>query len=465
MRSSSVSLSRRPLVSGDTSLIEALEAKANAVAAKYAALSSSSSDRVVSRRAYVTNVQGSALFTNVSVGSNNQNFFVDVDTGSAVFWIPVKGCSQCPPSGNFFNTATSSSYSVIDSTTVEEDYGSGAVEGYFASDTTTWAGLTAKSQPILMVTAEDSTMLSEMETEGGDGILGLAYDGGLISPGISSTESTTILANLASQGLLTNSYFCLWFNQSSVITNTKLNDPNGGVISFGTADTTLYTGSFSFVPVVSTPITVSSGTSETITFYWAVDASSVSIGTRALTIPSSLQVIVDSGTTLLALDSSTLSQVVTQLKTVTTVRSTTSGLYVVSCSQVSSLPTFSFTLGSSSFSLSPSDYIVTDDQYCILGMMSLPTGQQSNLWIFGDIFMRKYFTVFDFGNKQVGFAVASDGLTSGNGVALTSSILAAGMSSSASSTASSTKTSDASARNVGVSLLGVAVVLACMLVW
>ncbi|KAJ3199411.1 hypothetical protein HDU82_000436, partial [Entophlyctis luteolus] len=327
-----------PLVSGNTSLIEVLEAKVTVVAAKYAGLSSSSLDPALSRRAYVTNVQGSALFTDVSVGSNQQKFFVDADTGSAVFWIPVVGCSQCPPGGNFFAAVNSSSYNVIDSTSVVEQYGSGAVQGYFASDTAIWAGLTAKSQPILMVTAEDQTMLSQMGTEGGDGILGLAYDGGLISPGVSSTQSTTILANLASQGLLTNSYFCLWFNQSTVVSNSQLNDPNGGIISFGTADTALYSGSFSFVPVVSTPITQSTGTSVSISFFWAVNVGSVSIGTRAITIPSGLQVIVDSGTTLLAVDSVTLSQIVTQLSTITTLRTTTSGLYVVSCSQTASLP-------------------------------------------------------------------------------------------------------------------------------
>ncbi len=47
---------------------------------------------------------------------------------------------------------------------------------------------------------------------------------------------------------------------------------------------------------------------------------------------------------------------------------------------------------------------------CILGVAGIDLGSSStdvSHWILGDVFLRKYYTVFDYGKRQVGIAEAA----------------------------------------------------------
>eukprot|EP00469_Lotharella_globosa_P015542 CAMPEP_0167833418 /NCGR_PEP_ID=MMETSP0112_2-20121227/15000_1 /TAXON_ID=91324 /ORGANISM="Lotharella globosa, Strain CCCM811" /LENGTH=525 /DNA_ID=CAMNT_0007738813 /DNA_START=143 /DNA_END=1720 /DNA_ORIENTATION=+ len=64
------------------------------------------------------------------------------------------------------------------------------------------------------------------------------------------------------------------------------------------------------------------------------------------------------------------------------------------------------------FTLTKKDYILRLDagkgtERCVSGFMRM---DMEDFWIFGDVFMRKFYSVFDYGNARVGFATAnSDG--------------------------------------------------------
>ncbi|OIV91073.1 hypothetical protein TanjilG_17033 [Lupinus angustifolius] len=88
------------------------------------------------------------------------------------------------------------------------------------------------------------------------------------------------------------------------------------------------------------------------------------------------------------------------------------GESVVSCDGISTLPNITFTIGDKPYILTPEQYILKTGegitQVCLSGFIAFdippPRGP---IWILGDIFMRVYHTVFDYGNLRVGFAKAA----------------------------------------------------------
>ena len=79
---------------------------------------------------------------------------------------------------------------------------------------------------------------------------------------------------------------------------------------------------------------------------------------------------------------------------------------------MSKLPPLAFRIGGREFELEPEDYVFQVEAFgkaaCLLGVSAMdmppPAGP---LWIMGDVFLSKYFTVFDAGRSRIGFARAA----------------------------------------------------------
>merc|ERR1711907_663648 len=79
--------------------------------------------------------------------------------------------------------------------------------------------------------------------------------------------------------------------------------------------------------------------------------------------------------------------------------------YTIDCGKKSSLPSLSVTLGGKAFALSPDDYVISVSGQCLFAFMPIDVPPpRGPLWIMGDVFMRKYYCVFDYGNKKMRIA-------------------------------------------------------------
>lgn len=80
----------------------------------------------------------------------------------------------------------------------------------------------------------------------------------------------------------------------------------------------------------------------------------------------------------------------------------------IECDLIPTLPDLTFVFSGKNYTLAPSEYILNMGGQCmsaIQGMdINVPGG---DLWIIGDAFLRKYFTVYDMEREAVGFAVSA----------------------------------------------------------
>ncbi|XP_028898923.2 lysosomal aspartic protease [Zeugodacus cucurbitae] len=321
------------------------------------------------------NADNDAYYGAITIGTPPQHFQVLFDTGSSNLWIPGAPCAASDEAcltHNTYNASASSTYQ-LNNQSFAIQYGSGNLSGYLATDTVTISGLAVANQTFGVATAESNASFIAANF---DGIFGMAFQQ------IAVDNVVPPFYNLYTQGLIDTPVFAFYLARNGT-------SSRGGELTLGGVDPKHYVGTLTYVDIFYES-------------YWQIQVDSFSIDDTLVCLYCFA--IVDTGTSLFGVPSDLYIGVQNAIGA----RSDTFGNYLVPCNYTSYLPVLYVNINGTSFNLTSDDYIVPvendkGDIVCMSGFIN----SGGPVWVLGDVFIGKYYTVFDMEKDRIGFAPAA----------------------------------------------------------
>ncbi|KAI3648050.1 hypothetical protein MP228_008271 [Amoeboaphelidium protococcarum] len=323
----------------------------------------------------LNNFMDAQYFGEIAIGSPPQKFTVVFDTGSSNLWVPSTRCSSIACFLHNRYDADASKTHVENGTDFEIRYGTGSLEGVISQEQVNIAGLNIKNQGFAESIKEPGVTFALGRF---DGILGLGYDN------IAVQRVVPPFYNMINQKLIKKGVFGVWMNHAD--------GGEGGEIVFGGTNTDHYDEKEVHYAAV------------TRKGYWEVELEKFTIGDIEIDLGKDhMGAAIDTGSSLIVVPTETANQINEFIGATRT----WTGQYTVDCNIVPNLPPISFRFGGHEHVLTGSDYVLEAQGQCISGFMGMdlpaPAGP---IWIVGDVFLRKFYTIYDLDNNRVGFAPA-----------------------------------------------------------
>ncbi|KAJ5438859.1 Aspartic-type endopeptidase ctsD [Penicillium daleae] len=328
--------------------------------------------------------QDFSYFSVVEVGSQKEEMWLALDTGSPSSWVFSSSCTdKVCTTHHTFDKSASSSY-VSSSSAFSVGYGSGMVEGDLGQDVFNIAGMDVTFTFGTATFANDTFSSYPI-----DGILGL---------GRSQTGGWTIpsfMDIVAKDKYITSNIVGFSLSRAS-------DDKKDGEVNFGTVDTTKFDGNISYTSTNSDA--------------WTIPMDDAYVNGQATNLTGKSATI-DTGTTYILIPPADAQTLFAQIP-----GSTQSGEnYIIPCN---STATLELSFSGIKYSILPDDYIGASSTG---GCVSTIVGHQSsgaNDWLVGDVFLKNVYSVFDFDNGQIGFGTLSSSNSTGNGTFVAPSVTA-----------------------------------------
>jgi len=324
----------------------------------------------------ITDYMNAQYYGEIGIGDPLQNFNVIFDTGSSNLWVPSSECNKCSHH-QLYDHTKSSTYQKNGSD-FHIEYGSGTVNGFISQDTVTLGTLKVPKVNFAEVTKEPGLVFKESKF---DGILGLAWRS------ISIDDMEPVFNQMIDMGIVNQSLFSFYLSSDA--------DTNGELLLGNYNKDRVKDGIF-YVPL----------TSET---YWEINMKSLSIINQSMI--STNRAIVDTGTSLLVGPTKDIKKLAEFVGAKHIFLNKNE--YTYPCEKINELPKIEIELCNEKnckiFELYPNDYIIRqslgNQSICLLGFTGMDIPEPNGpLFILGDVFIRKFYTIFDVGNQQIGFS-------------------------------------------------------------
>ncbi|KAI1174297.1 eukaryotic aspartyl protease [Nemania sp. FL0916] len=329
----------------------------------------------------------------VQIGTPPQTLHLDLDTGSSDFWVFSTETPKSQINGQtVYNISQSSTAKPLQGESWQISYGDGSSSsGNVYLDTVSVGGVTVTDQAVESAINVSLAFTQRPDT---DGLVGLAF--GTLNT-VSPDKQRTFFDNAMRQ-------------LAAPVFTANLKSAEPGNYNFGFIDASEFTGQITYVPT------------NTSAGLWQFPVQGFKIGNT--TASSSLKTaatetdivvsqphdaIADTGTTLLLVPEAIAVAYYAQIPGAINAVAASGG-WVFPCGAGATIPSFTALIGPYE-AVVPGEFIIfapvdgrsfADATTCFGGIQAVPKGIP--FAIYGDVFLKSQFVVFDNGNRQLGFA-------------------------------------------------------------
>ena len=321
-------------------------------------------------------------YGDISIGTPPQTLSACFDTGSSYTYIPSSACDSSCSGTARFNSSQSTSFKSLGSS-ITLQYGIGKTYGTLSIDTLSIGGLTATEMSFIL-----SNRMEDNSADAYDGLVVRFIQGFAFSS--MSDGVPTLVDMLKQRGAISQRVFSFYLSKTDFKSTQADTD---SVCIIGEVDTSYASGDLIYLPLSDQR------------GFWSVQLNTISVGSSSIASAASVAIL-DTGTSLIYGPESDLASILDALNDVGSCQvDVSSGSVFCECSThaLSSYPDITFTLGGHDFVLGPEDYLNLSGGSCELLMN---TGSES-FWLLGDVFLRRYYSVYDMEQRRVGLAEAS----------------------------------------------------------